>query len=77
VHIVSLLPDPVVITYLRGLPSAEGKVIRKIEVHAKSEGVIRIEAASAPLEVVVNDGSVPESDMSNNAYKIEVPEKSN
>src|SRR4029077_13622826 len=59
------------------LTMVEGKVVRKIEVHAKSEGVIRIEAASAPLEVVVNDGSVPESDMSNNVYKIEVPKKSN
>jgi hypothetical protein len=59
------------------LTMVEGKVVRKIEVHAKSEAVIRIEAASAPLEVVVNDGSVPESDMSNNVYKIEIPEKSN
>src|SRR5205814_605470 len=58
------------------LTMVEGKVARKIEVHAKSEAVIRIEAASAPLEVLVNDGSVPESDMSNNVYKIEIPEKS-
>jgi hypothetical protein len=59
------------------LTMVEGREVRKIEVHAKSEAVIRIEAASAPLEVVVNDGSVPESDMSNNVYKIEIPEKSN
>jgi hypothetical protein len=33
--------------------------------------------ASAPVEVVVNDGSVPESDMSNNVYRVEIPEQSN
>jgi hypothetical protein len=49
-----------------------GEVIRRLEVHAKSKATIRIEAASTPQEIVVNDGSVPESDMSNNTYKIDV-----
>jgi len=50
-----------------------GEVSRRLEVHAKSKASIRIEAASTPHEVVVNDGSVPESDMSNNTYRIDVP----
>lgn len=48
-----------------------GEITRWLEVRAKSKASIRIETASAPQEVVVNDGSVPESDMSNNSYKIE------
>jgi len=48
-----------------------GEITKRLEVRAKSKASIRIEAASAPQEVVVNDGSVPESDMSNNSYKIE------
>ncbi len=59
------------------LKMEQGEVSKRLEVRAKSEAVIRIEAASTPLEIVVKDGSVPESDMSNNVYKIEIPEKSN
>ena len=47
-----------------------GEVTRRLEVHAKSKATVRIEAASTPQEVVVNDGSVPESDVSNNVFKI-------
>jgi Peptidase family M1 domain len=50
----------------------EGSAIRKrLEVRAKSKASIRIEAQSAPQQVTVNDGSVPESDTSNNTYKIQ------
>jgi len=48
----------------------DGQVAKKLEVHGKSLGIIRMEAASAPVEATVNDGSVPESDTSNNVYKI-------
>jgi hypothetical protein len=48
-----------------------GEVRQRVEVRGLSRASIRIEASSRPLEVVVNDGSVPESDMSNNTYKIE------
>ena len=48
-----------------------GEIARRLEVHAKSKASIRIEAPSMPWEVIVNDGSVPESDMSNNRYRIE------
>jgi hypothetical protein len=48
-----------------------GEVRQRVEVRGLSKASIRIEASSKPLEVVVNDGSVPESDMNNNTYKIE------
>jgi hypothetical protein len=41
----------------------------------KDKGVIRVEVPSPPLEIVVNDGSVPESDMTNNTFKIEAEGK--
>jgi len=48
-----------------------GEVGEKLEVRAKAKAVTRLESSSTPLEVVVNDGSVPESDMSNNSFKIQ------
>jgi hypothetical protein len=48
-----------------------GEVRQRVEVRGLSKVSIRIEASSTPLEVVINDGSVPESDTSNNTYKIE------
>jgi hypothetical protein len=48
-----------------------GEIRQRVEVRGRSKASVRIEASSKPLEVVVNDGSVPESDMSNNIYKIE------
>ena len=48
-----------------------GVVRRRLEVRAKARATVRVEVASAPRQVVVNDGSVPESDMSNNTYKVE------
>jgi len=59
------------------LTMVEGQVVKRLEVRANSKAVIRLEAASAPMEVKVNDGSVPENEMSNNLYKIEMPEKPN
>jgi hypothetical protein len=50
------------------------EVTKRLEVHAKSKATVRIEAATTPLEVVVNDGSVPESDLSNNIFKIPPPD---
>ena len=46
------------------------EIIKRLEVHAKSKAAVRIETVSAPQEVVVNDGSVPESDTSNNGFKV-------
>jgi hypothetical protein len=47
-----------------------GEITRLLEVRAKSRSVLRIGAPGAPQEVVVNDGSVPERDMTNNIFKI-------
>ena len=44
------------------LKMVDGEINRRLEVRAKSEITVRIEARSTPLELVVNDGSVPESD---------------
>jgi hypothetical protein len=53
----------------------EGGEIRKLlEVHAKSKASIRIESATTPQEIILNDGIVPESDVSNNTYKIVLPQ---
>lgn len=48
-----------------------GELMKRLEVHAKGKATTRIETPRTPQEIVVNDGSVPESDMTNNTYKIE------
>src|SRR5208282_3619316 len=53
---------------------AGGEVTKRVEVRGSSKGVIRVEVTKPPEEVVVNDGSVPESDMTNNTFKIEAGE---
>jgi hypothetical protein len=50
---------------------AGGEITQRLVVRGKSNGVIRVEVPKAPVEIVVNDGSVPESHMTNNAFKIE------
>jgi hypothetical protein len=52
-----------------------GEMMRRMEVRAKSKATVRVETPGAPLEIVVNDGSVPESDLTNNTFKIEAVEK--
>jgi len=51
---------------------AGGEVTKRLLVHGKSNGVIRVEVQKTPEEIVINDGSVPESDMTNNTFKIVV-----
>lgn len=48
-----------------------GEILQRIEVRAKQKATIRVETSAAPTEVVVNDGSVPESDVTNNVFKLE------
>jgi hypothetical protein len=50
---------------------AGGEVMKRLEVRAKSKATTRVEVPSVPQEIVVNDGSVPESDVTNNAFKLE------
>jgi hypothetical protein len=48
-----------------------GEIIRRLVVQAKNKAVTRVEVPDAPQEIVVNDGSVPERDMTNNTFKIQ------
>jgi len=48
-----------------------GEESQRLVIPGKSKASVRIQAASMPQEVTVNDGSVPESDISNNGYKVE------
>ncbi len=57
---------PVIVKY------TGGEIMQRLEVQAKSKAVTRVEVPAAPQEVVVNDGSVPETDMTNNTFKLEV-----
>ena len=50
-----------------------GQITRRIEVHGKSTATTRVEVPGTAAEVVVNDGSVPESDLTNNIFKITEP----
>ncbi len=52
-----------------------GEIMRRLEVHAKNKAVIRVETPAAPQEIVVNDGSVPESDATNNTFEIQQAQK--
>lgn len=49
------------------------EIIKRLEVHGKSKAAIRVQTTSIPSEVVVNDGSVPESDIGNNVFKVPAP----
>jgi hypothetical protein len=53
---------------------AGGEVSKRLEVRGKSKSTIRIETPGSPQEVTVNDGSVPESDTTNNTLKVEPPQ---
>jgi hypothetical protein len=44
---------------------------QRLIVPAKSKASVRIQAASLPREVTVNDGGVPETDTTNNTFRIE------
>jgi len=50
--------------------TSNGDFTQRLEVRGKAKAVIRIATPSEPTEVVVNDGSVPESDVSNNRFAI-------
>jgi aminopeptidase N len=54
------------------LQFADGERMRRIDVHGKAEASIRFEIPSLPEKVIVNDGSVPESNMTNNEAKVTV-----
>jgi hypothetical protein len=47
-----------------------GAITKRIEVRARSTATTRVELTGAASQIVVNDGSVPESDLTNNVFKI-------
>jgi hypothetical protein len=54
-----------------------GDVAARLEVRAKSTATTRLQLPGAPSEIVVNDGSVPESDLTNNVFQVdEAPSES-
>jgi aminopeptidase N len=53
------------------LKSGGEVVTKRLLVHGKGNTVIRIETLKPPDEIVVNDGSVPESDTNNNTFKVD------
>ncbi len=48
----------------------KGDIAQRLEVRAKSKAVVRINVPFPPLQVIVNDGTVPESDITNNRMVI-------
>lgn len=52
---------------------AGGEITRRLEIRAKSTATTRVEVPGTATDVVINDGSVPESDLTNNAFKITGP----
>jgi hypothetical protein len=51
----------------------QGEITRRLEVHAKAKVSVRIECLSTPIEVVLNDGSVPEGETSKHTFQVEIP----
>ena len=47
-----------------------GEIAKRIEVRAKSTATMRVELPHPASEIVVNDGSVPESDVTNYVFKV-------
>ncbi len=52
-----------------------GEITKRIEVRAKATATTRVEVPGTASEVVINDGSVPESDLTNNVFQISAPQK--
>ena len=50
---------------------AGGEIVKRLVVRGKSSATLRVEVPKPPEQIVINDGSVPESDMTNNVFKIE------
>ena len=48
-----------------------GEAPERLLIRGRSKASVRIQAPSLPREVTVNDGSVPESDINNNRYRVE------
>ena len=47
-----------------------GEIAKRLEVRAKGTATTRVELPRAASEIVVNDGSIPENDLTNNVFKV-------
>ena len=47
-----------------------GEMTERVEVRGKGKATVRVATPKAPKQIVVNDGSVPESDLTNNTFKV-------
>jgi len=54
--------------------AAQGEEHKRLEIRAHEKAAVRIPIPVVPRQAVVNDGSVPESDMKNNSAEIKTPE---
>ena len=52
-----------------------GEKVKRLEVRGMTKATTRLEVPAAPTEVLVNDGSVPESNTGNNSFSLPVPAK--
>jgi hypothetical protein len=55
--------------------AASGENTVRLQVPGKAKNSVRINVPSLPVEAVVNDGGVPESDITNNSFKVEPPKQ--
>ncbi len=52
---------------------AGGEVTNRMVVRAKGTATTRVELQGTPSEIRINDGSVPESDLTNNVFRVSAP----
>jgi len=52
----------------------KGETVKRIGVRSKGKTTVRVETPTAPQEIVVNDGSVPESETKDNVFKVAPPQ---
>jgi hypothetical protein len=52
------------------VPTTTGDKTARLLVRAGQKEITRISVAGKPIEATVNDGSVPESDTSNNGFNL-------
>lgn len=64
----SVAEVPIIVT------TSAGDVNSRMQVPARSKAVARIEVGSRPVSVQVNDGSVPETDLSDNKATVPLPQ---
>jgi hypothetical protein len=62
---------PVIVT------TASGDVNSRLRIPAKGGAVARIQVGSKPLSVLVNDGSIPEADLTDNTAQVTLPQTKN